>query len=536
MRGMEDEKVVRIIAKHSRPTDVITDNLKKVMTHVPEALDYLYDTIGTRDKFGTFDPIVTMDRVKDMYLGASAGFFLEKPKVIRVSDSVIVEVKASNKKIHAFEAVLDASHNFWSGKNPPPVVFTQSWKTETKYSWVDQLFTEAWEKFVGKARTFEIGNMFFIVQEKVCQTVRMLLERWGGICIGMKWARGGAHEFAKQFGIKAGLETKKRLGDGDFSALDQTIHYVFLQLFYTLGGIYYNPKKPYYDVMMRVLEYCARQIAARIVHICARMWGLVIGKMPTGAWMTAHGNSFIVLLYFFLFCIMQSYEMSDVLKSYFQEQMLDKTVMARVYGDDHAQGQDRNYEIEAYIGEDQFAKWVSMYVGATIRDIRSDVPFVSPKSCMGHLETENLVMLKQYMVRNRNVEKGQPDYLPFRGWKDYAIHAVWGSTVKCRDVYDIMLSAVGHAYGTYGSNYPAWLWLKKLHQRAYQAVPDDEKSKTLGTLTSRISSVDHTKKMRQAAISIDEMVGAFPSYEKLEDKNVYDPVYHVSQRSDNLYD
>jgi len=175
---------------------------------VPEALDYLYEAIGTRDQFGTFDPIVTMDRVKDMYLGASAGFFLEKPRVIQVSEKIIVEVKASNKKIHAFEPVLDASHNFWAGKNPPPVVFTQSWKTETKYSWVDQLVTEAWEKFVGKARTFEIGSMFFIVQEKVCQTVRMLVERWGGICIGMKWARGGAHEFAKQFGIKAGLETK----------------------------------------------------------------------------------------------------------------------------------------------------------------------------------------------------------------------------------------------------------------------------------------------------------------------------------------
>jgi hypothetical protein len=536
MRGMDDEKVVRIISKHSRPTDVITDSLKKVMDHVPEALDYMYNSFDVVEKFGKCDPVVTMERTRDLYLGAAAGFFLGPTQVKEVMEDVLLEVNPSGKKIHAFQPVMKASQNFWTGMQPIPVIFTQSWKTETKYSWVDQIFTETWEKFVGKARTFEIGNEFFIVQEKVCQTVRMLLERWGGICIGMKWPRGGAHEFAKQFGIEPGLESFNKLGDGDFSALDQTIHYVFLQLFYTMGGVYFDPKGKHYKVMVRILEYVARQISARVVHLCARMWAVVIGKMPTGAWMTAHGNSWIVCLYYYLFCVMQSYKMRPELRERFQLSLMQSYVQAKVYGDDHILKNKRDYEIDAYIGEIQFATWVARYVGATIRDVRTDVPFVSEKGGMGQIKKENIVMLKQFFVRNRSVGHEQADYLPHRAARDFAIRAVWGSTVRKRDIYDIILSTVGHAYGTYASNYHAWVWLKKLHVSATNAIPKEERERTLGMLTSRIETPDHVKRMRQSSITIEQMVGAFPSYELLEEKNRYDPIYHITCKTDTLND
>jgi len=98
MKGMEDEKVVRIIAKHARPTDVITDTLKEVMDHVPEALDYMYSAMDTTKYMGTFEPVVTMERVKDLYLGASAGTFIENAQVKEITPEINLEIKASKKK------------------------------------------------------------------------------------------------------------------------------------------------------------------------------------------------------------------------------------------------------------------------------------------------------------------------------------------------------------------------------------------------------------------------------------------------------
>jgi len=98
MKGMEDEKVVRIISKHARNTDVITDKLKEVMDNVPEALDYMYSAMDTVKYIATFPPIVTMERVKDMYLGASAGTFIEHSEVKEISPEINLEIKAGRKK------------------------------------------------------------------------------------------------------------------------------------------------------------------------------------------------------------------------------------------------------------------------------------------------------------------------------------------------------------------------------------------------------------------------------------------------------
>jgi hypothetical protein len=536
MKGMEDEKVVRIIAKHARNTDVITDKLKEVLDHVPEALDYMYSAMDTVQYIGTVPPVITMERVKDLYLGASSGTFLEEASVKKISENENLVINASGKKIHAIEPVLRATHNFWTGNEPIPVIFTKSWKTETKYDWVAQLVAEAYHKFLGKARTFEIGNMFFIIQEKVCQTVRMLVERWNGICIGMKWAKGGAQEFANQFKMEEGLEYQVKFDDGDFTAIDQTEHYVFLQLFYTMGGIYFDPKHEHYDLLVRILDYVAKTISARVVHLCNRMWAIIVGEMPTGAWMTSHGNSWIVLLYFFLFCVMQSYKMQQKLREHFQRVMILRLIQARVYGDDHVKGQKRNYEIEAYIGEKQFAMWVETFVGGAIRDVRQDVPFISEKNSMGDLSATNLVMLKQYFVRNRNRSDGQPAYLPYRMTKDIAIRCIWGSTVKKRDKYDLILSSIGHGYGTYGANYQSWLWLKNINCSVRALITEDEMEASLGTLETRAERSDFTKKMRMVGITVKELLGSFPSWKTLQTKNIYDAVYHISKKTDTLYD
>jgi len=338
------------------------------------------------------------------------------------------------------------------------------------------------------------------------------------------------------FYVEEGLEYQVKLDDGDFSALDQTLHYVFLQLFYTMGGIYFDPKDKYYDLMVRVLDYVAKTISARVVHLCNRMWALVIGEMPTGAWMTSHGNSYIVLLYFYLFCIMQSQKMTPDVKEMFQRSMILKLIQARVYGDDHVKGQKRNYEIEAYIGEIQFGQWVAHYVNGNIRDIRNDVPFISEKNPIGDLREANLVMLKQHFVRNRDRTTGQPSYLPFRNAKDLCIRCIWGSTIKRRDKFDLILSSIGHGYGSYASNFQTWNWLKNLNCSVRALMTEEEVESTLGTLETRAEKSDFLKKMRMVGITIKEVLSSFPTWQALKNKNVYDPIYHITSKTDTLND
>jgi len=362
---------------------------------------------------------------------------------------------------------------------------------------------------------------------------RMMLERGHNISVGMKWSRGGGDKLAERLGVKRGREWQRVFGDGDFDALDQNIHYIFIQLFYWMGGVYFKKDHKDYEIMMRIIKFLAQTVSARLVRFFQHLVAVVVGKMPSGCWMTSHGDSWIVLLWFFIFGIMQILKAPLHKRAYLENCLVVRIIILIVYGDDHILSNDRDETAELF-SEEQFMHWCTTYLKVTIRDARSDVPFCV-QTRNGYKTSPGIVYLKHFMVRNREVSHGQSYYLPFRDMCDYQIKCVWGKECKDRDIYDFLLSTLGHAYGTYASNYDAYSWLRHAHVAAIDTLGAGKYVESLGEAMDRgHTNSDFMKKMRQADISMQEIFGGYPTWETLVAKNTYDSAYHEHLREDPI--
>jgi hypothetical protein len=538
MDNLAGPKSVDAVSKHARPTDKVTDGLTEALAHVPQALNTMYAAMGVLDKIGTQTAEVSIPaRCDMMYLGASAGTFLESCKhyEVELDEDTTVEImkKASQKKIHSHSATLYSVASFLAGHDPIQSLFTQNFKNEYYTSVGEKQQTvESWEKYLAKVRTYEIPNEFFILLERISQSTRKLLEMGHLISVGMKWSRGGTDHLAERLGVKHGEEWKRIFGDGDISGLDQSIHYIFLQLFYQMAGVFLDKDHPQYSEMMRIIDYVARTVSARVVRFFGKLWALVVGKMPSGCWMTSHGDSWIVLLWFFIFGIMQIMRAAQLEREKMEANLIKRIILMIVYGDDHIQSTDRD-ETARYFNMTQFAQWCKVYLQVELRDVRRDVAF-TVEARNGYKQTQGIVYLKHFNVRNRQVDDKQPNYLPYRNMCDYQVKSVWGRECKDRDIFDFILSLIGHSYGTYASNYDAYLWLQSAYIGSFHVIGEDVE-KTLGTVMTRShTNADFVKKMRQADIRLEDLKNGFPLWSTLVKKNRKDDIYHLHTKNDYL--
>jgi hypothetical protein len=535
MDNVESEKGVAAMALHARPTDVVTPSMREALGRLTKALDVMYSSLGTSKEFQQHDARVSLERIKEMYLGASAGSFLEKAEAFEHTDvnaQLKFIKKASQKKIHSHEATINAVIDFLAGDEPIQTIFTQNYKNEQFFSRDKQARREAWEKFINKIRVYEIPNEFFILLERLSQTTRILLERAHHICIGMKWSRGGAWAFAKKHRMTPGREWKRRAGDGDFEKLDQNLHSLLMNLLYSLALVYFKPGSADYEAMKRMIEFLAETVSARLVRFVGRLWAIVIGKMPSGTWATSHGDSFIVLIWYMIFGIMQIEKMPEHLQDEALARLINLELMMTIYGDDHLGSQDRD-EIGLYFSETEFAAWCNTYFGVAIRDLRNDVRYIV-RERNGYRKHPGIIFLRQNFVRNKDGYDETP-YLPFREMDEYITKAVHGRETKDRDIFDFILSLLGHSYGTYASNFTAYSWLKNAFTSSVTNLSEEERTTCLGLIETRCpQDNEFVKKMRQADIAMTDLINGFPRYETLKKKNVYDEIYHSQVRLDHL--
>jgi len=279
-------------------------------------------------------------------------------------------------------------------------------------------------------------------------------------------------------------------------------------------------------------EYLATNIAARIVNFFGELWALVVGKMPSGAWETSHGDSFIVVLWFCCFVVMQAKKAPMNIRQELLRQVATAAMAYAVYGDDSALAQDAS-EVWMYCNMHLFARWCKVYLGVTLRDIRVKIPFLSD-FLGGQIKKNGLVYLKQRFVHNYKHGVGkQAKYLPIRPMEEYVSKAVWGREPKSRDVFDFTLSIMGHAYGTHGSNTFAYMWLKNAFKHCLPHM--EGQGISMAQLIGRADpDAQEMKKFRLAGITLDTIKGGFPTMQDLTERNEFDEVYHMESQSDAL--
>jgi len=272
-------------------------------------------------------------------------------------------------------------------------------------------------------------------------------------------------------------------------------------------------------------------LVTRCTRLFSDIWVQQIGGVPSGCFNTSHMDSWIMGLYFYLFCVYQLMNASEQ-----DQEGIEMAILAAhivTYGDDHVYNKGES-EYAGKISGHAFASFMKRFFDVDIRDLYDGISFVTQHK-NGMICRRGVCLLKHFFVENprRLIGHGQPDYLPFRETFDFVVRAVWGRESRYRDLVDVLLSVIGHAYGTYGANEVAYYVLSRMYVRII-TVLDLPSHALLSTAIDKMSSGD-LRKMRQMNVSSEDILSGFPSLDSLRERNIYDQRYHET-RKEYIYD
>jgi len=142
----------------------------------------------------------------------------------------------------------------------------------------------------------------------------------------------------------------------------------------------------------------------------------------------------------------------------------------------------------------------------------------------GGLIDEQVCFLKYYTVRNSlSQERGQPRYLSYRPTNDLVLRLIWSREAETRDLFDMLLSCIGHAYGTYYSNLHAYNYLAVVYSHVLLALDLTEEVAVKRMMEIKSESIQ--KSIRKRGLSPEMITYGFPTPAKLIELNVVDRQY-----------
>jgi len=504
------------------------------LKNLSEALDKMYRKMRVDRSFKK-KAIFSLQPLYNMYLGASNGERQGPSYTIpeSINNPYPIHVSIRGKKIDTFEQDIAAILHYLRTGIEPQVTWVEPPKDETRIvndesQWDD----EAWAKQVRKLRVFNIPNSIFILLERLVSLERMYRERGWVIRVGHKHSRGGGDSLARCLGIDLTNCWKKIIVEGDAKLFDQSVLELFVNLYYSSMLIYYDPNSPDMPFFEKVTKFLLRNIIQRITRVFGRLWAIVKGGVPSGAFNTSHMDSWVEALYFFLFCVHVIITAPENLQEHLED-VFEKLIFFIDYGDDFLYNKSEDRDAAHYFSGTAFAKFMDEYFNVKIRDLKDGVPFCS-RTKDGRITEWGATFLKHQHVLNPVQGNGQAIFLPYRESREYMIRAVYGRVTRLRDPIDVMLSIVGHAYGTYASNRDAYDRLYLLYSELLQKIPNCDLVNLREHMLSRFST-DDLKKIRQAGLTPENLVSGFPTWETLVAKNVVDWEYQdISRGAEDL--
>lgn len=295
------EKLAASMAKFDRPTKDLNVECKGIAHLIPAALRRMYNYMGVTDQFekSTFDPYaVKMNAPMNSSSGARAG----RAKVSGVTRHGVPWVQSvSGRKLenreYAYRRYMEIVRQSEKGV---PVDSDLAWVVSPK----SEVFNSAGK--VGlketsdhrmKLRHYNISYFTTYLVELHVLHHRQMVERGKMIRIGMPWWNGGAYALYK---VMQGEDPDMRYSDGDVSNYDMSVKRVFMELYVGSSGVYY--RKGQHTQMYRNLQkFVLRRLTRRMTHMYGNVWRVILGGMPSGAYATSHGDSWILGAMFFFF-------------------------------------------------------------------------------------------------------------------------------------------------------------------------------------------------------------------------------------------
>jgi len=523
-------KTINAIMGFSRKTMELNPTAKEAVKHIDEALRRLYNAMGyTQEDLGKERSIISFSELNGGYLGSAAGLNPTSSKKTEILEGVPLIITSTGKKIDMLEHDYQRIMDYLTNDVPFETFWSLSGKVENYFTWLKQIKDEDWEALVNKMRLFNIPTSTFILAEKLVSKVRMIKERGNVIQIGMKWAHGGVDELAKILRVNFLNHYKKIIVEGDLKNMDQTVHSYFVKLYMDMMLVHETPGSLDYAMKEKLLQYIVPRIVQRLTRLYSDVWVVQYGGVPSGCFNTSHMDSWIMGLYFYLFCVMQLESAPDQDKVDLEE--LIEQVIIIVYGDDHLYNKG-DTRVSHYLSGFNFQMHLKQTWDVDLKDIYDGLPFLSVVD-KGRIKKRGACFLKQFFIPNPYVKshENQPQYLPFREVNEFMARAAYGRESASRSDKEFLLAVVGHAYGTYGSNQIAYELLREAYVYA---------SATLKLTLDQIPEIrtlyeqKSMRKIRQQGITIEQLLMGFPTMETLIKHNELCPGYHDTRKIEFL--
>jgi len=571
LEKLNGEKLVMGLKKMDQPTNSFNKVGRTIAPLLQPALNRMYDMMDVRQYFGTvpYDP--DMDVFFGMPLMSSAGCRAGPSKIEMSEDYAMIRTVNGKKKdqleyakmeyghlldfakrnemmkretvgfvavqklesVNDFDAHTAASNaRFDLDHGLPKLVNTKVGSSKP----IDTRLVDALEKDVrelkNKYRNYILPFISDYAIHAHVQNVRQGLERGGQIRVGDTWWNGGGWRLMKY--LKADPETVAKIiakygpdyapifGDGDVKGLDLGIKRFFLELYVITGGRYYkfgdDLDERTYKIIVR---HCLEAISARATHLFGDEWRIIKGAMPSGSYITSHGDSWIMMVMFSLF-IQSVWEKNPSHRREIDRCCRKLWINIVIYGDDHILRTIK--KLAHIISEDHFVNFLYNFFDLKSRDVRPNCDYLSEPDLFGGLKSKGLIFLKKYFINLPphmiRVNLDMPPVVPYRTVDSYYHRIAFGSNPD-RDILDQILSCIGNAYDSMGSNVTAYNFLRFMHLYLVSKVDVSKKSlrSQLYTRVMSSESKDITKLMRKSNLTISELVDDFPELNTLVVKN-----------------
>jgi hypothetical protein len=267
----------------------------------------------------------------------------------------------------------------------------------------------------------------------------------------MNFWSGGAWLLASRFHA---MEEGYTYYSGDFSALDTTIKASLLQLYSAFSDYYYKKSGEYY-VFKKFLSIACENLTFKCVHFFDNIWRMVYGVMPSGAYETSHGDSWIVSFIYMQYLVAIGDKFPHI-KQQIMEQFDLLCLRVVVYGDDSILCVPDF--LAEYVNIYGFSEFVSEFYQMTMRDLEQTSDFCSiPNVRTGGIAKYGAVFLSRYFVKRESVTNRTdvPAVLPYREFRKIQKKYAFGSGEK-RTPRDHVLAALGMVYDSMGTNLRAY--------------------------------------------------------------------------------
>jgi hypothetical protein len=366
------------------------------------------------------------------------------------------------------------------------------------------------KKLMDKVRIYFIPTTAYYILSQLVQGFRQKVERGNVIRIGMTWNYGGANDFAEYFNYK---DPDMLYYQADFSGLDTTIKFQYLML-YSYSALYYYNKGGDRKLYEYLLGEAASHLSAKVTNVFGSIWKIMFGVMPSGAYETSHGDSWIVSLiycqYFLTVAQRHPEKEGDVIRAATEL----KEILISVYGDDSVLGVKRKWS--KLINIFSFTDFCSEYLDMVLRDQEVFSNFLTiPNHNTGGVRKHGVTFLQRQFIDKCSVENYDfdlPRVLPYRSLRKIVQKSVYGCG-DLKSIEDHILTFIGLAYDSQGTN----LWAYKYTSFMYQYLCKMHKTTVTEILANyNVNSMKSiVKLMRKMNLTLDELQQGFPTHRRL---------------------